>query len=122
MPPEDNLRQPEVHEKGWGRELWLANSKLYCGKILELNKDKKCSIHFHKIKSETFCILKGSVEMRLYYQGYPGQPTILKMQEGDIIDIPIHLPHQFYGLENSRILEISTQHFEEDSYRYVKGD
>jgi len=122
MTLEDNLRQPEVHEKGWGRELWIANSRLYCGKILELNRGKQCIIHDHNIKFETFCILEGLVEMRLYYQGYPGEPTVLEMQEGDTIDIPRHLPHQFYGLEDSRILEISTQHFEEDSHRYVKGD
>ena len=47
----DNLiTKPEVHEKGWGRELWIVNSELYCSKIMELTKDKKCSIHYHKIK------------------------------------------------------------------------
>ncbi len=118
----EDVLKPEIHEKGWGKELWLANSNLYCGKILELNEGKKCSIHYHKIKDETFCILEGLVEMRLYNEGYPGEPKILIMRPHQIIHISQNLPHQFYGLVNSKILEISTQHFEEDSYRYVKGD
>ena len=30
--------------------------------------------------------------------------------------------HRFYGLKDSKILEISTQHFEEDSYRESESD
>jgi hypothetical protein len=48
-------RQP-VHtvDKGWGREVWIANGKLYCGKILEIKKGKRCSLHYHKLKTESF--------------------------------------------------------------------
>jgi len=116
------VTQPEVHPKGWGRELWIANLPLYCGKILELNKGKRCSIHYHKIKDETFYILSSKVQMNLYHNSYPGDPTSIVMQPGDTIHIPQKLSHQFIGLEDSQILEISTQHFEEDSYRLLKGD
>lgn len=119
---EDRVSNPEIHQKGWGRELWIANSELYCGKILELNEGKQCSIHHHKLKDETFYILDGLVEMRMYYEGYPGERTILIMHPNETIHIPRNVPHQFYGLKYSRILEISTQHFEEDSYRHVRGD
>ena len=61
MLPNTSTSQPEIHPKGWGRELWIANSELYCGKILELNEDKRCSIHYHKLKDETFYILSGNV-------------------------------------------------------------
>jgi len=37
--------------KGWGREVWLVNDELYCGKILEIVKGKRCSLHFHKLKN-----------------------------------------------------------------------
>ena len=37
--------------KGWGREVWLVNNELYCGKILEIVKGKRCSLHFHKLKN-----------------------------------------------------------------------
>ena len=119
----DNLiTKPEVHEKGWGRELWIVNSELYCSKIMELTKDKKCSIHYHKIKDETFYILSGKVQMNLYPTGYPGEAKIEMMKPGDTLHIPRELIHQFIGIEDSQILEVSTQHFEEDSYRLLKGD
>ena len=33
-------------QKGWGYEQWMANSELYCGKLLVVFADKKCSIHY----------------------------------------------------------------------------
>ena len=117
-----SITHPYIHPKGWGRELWIANNELYCSKILEVNKGKKCSIHYHKIKDETFCILDGVVEMRIWEDGYPGEQTTIIMRKDDTLHIPVGLPHQFFGIENSKILEVSTQHFEEDSYRYVRGD
>ncbi len=41
-----NRRRMPVHiePKGWGREVWIANNPLYCGKILEIRKGKRCSL------------------------------------------------------------------------------
>jgi hypothetical protein len=37
--------------------------------------------------------------------------------------IPPNTPHQFIGVDaQSTIIEISTEHFEDDSYRIQKGD
>ena len=34
-----NPRMPvHIEPKGWGREVWIANNPLYCGKILEIRK------------------------------------------------------------------------------------
>src|SRR4051812_37450647 len=41
-------------DKIWGREIWITNTALYCGKHLLLNKGYQCSLHYHKIKDETF--------------------------------------------------------------------
>ncbi len=122
MIEESVLKKPEVYPKGWGRELWIANSPLYCGKIMELKKDKRCSIHFHEVKDETFYVLSGVVQMNIYPNGYPGEPKEIVMNPGDTLHIPQQLAHQFIGLEDSTILEVSTQHIEKDSYRLVKGD
>ena len=112
----------EEHVKGWGKEIWIVNSDLYCGKKLILSNGKRCSIHYHKIKDETFYIQRGMVQMDVYLAGYPGSFERRIMIPGDVLHIPPHLPHQFLGLEDSEIFEFSTQHFEEDSYRYVRGD
>lgn len=112
----------EVHKKGWGEELWIINTNLYCGKKLILNKDKKCSVHFHKLKDETFYVQSGLVKMDLYEDGYPNNPKTLILKKGESVRIPPLLPHQFFGLEDSEIFEFSTQHFEEDSFRLAPGD
>jgi len=95
---------------------------LYCGKKLIINKGKKCSIHYHKIKDETFFIQGGKVRMEIYPEGYPREVKRIIMNAGDILHIPVGLVHQFFGIGNSEMFEFSTQHFEEDSYRYVYGD
>jgi hypothetical protein len=33
--------------KRWGREVWISQQLAYCGKILEICRDKRCSFHFH---------------------------------------------------------------------------
>ena len=46
-------------EKGWGHELWIHNSPMYCGKLLVFNANKKFSMHYHKLKHETWYVNKG---------------------------------------------------------------
>ena len=60
------IRQPvHIEPKGWGREVWLANNELYCGKILEINKGKRCSLHFHKLKTESFFLRAGRLRVTI---------------------------------------------------------
>ncbi len=138
-----SVETAEIHGKGWGREEWIVNNGLYCGKKLILNKDKKCSIHYHIRKYETFYIEEGKVQMYIYPNGEVnwleteldeknknlqdlvrqlGQRKCFIMKKGDVLHIPRGLPHQFYGLEDSKVFEFSTEHFEEDSYRIERGD
>ena len=104
-----NLK-PEIHEKVWGREEWIANNYKYCGKKLILNKGKRCSLHHHKLKDETFYLQSGKILMEL-----DGSERILN--PGEYIEIPKTNLHRFSGLEDSVIFEFSTQHFDSDSYR-----
>lgn len=100
----------EKHDKVWGRELWIANSDKYCGKILELRKGFRCSIHFHKNKDETFFISEGKVLMEV-----DGKSKV--MLPGEVQHIAPGIKHRFTGLEDSKIIEFSTHHEEDDSYR-----
>ena len=101
-------------EKVWGREYWIVNSKKYCGKILTLRKGYRCSLHAHKIKDETFYILDGEVLMEV------GDKTQV-MKSGDIVHIVPNVYHRFTGITDSKIVEFSTQHFDNDSYRNTKS-
>jgi hypothetical protein len=57
---ESRFRKP-IHfvKKGWGSELWPGNGELYCGKILCFDQGEKCSLHYHKLKTETFYLPAG---------------------------------------------------------------
>jgi len=100
--------------KVWGYEIWIANNSLYCGKILVLKKNHFCSLHSHKLKDETFYILEGMVLMEV-------GDDAKTMVDGDTVHIKPGILHRFTGLDDSKIIEISTQHFEDDSIRISRS-
>ena len=108
--------------KGWGFEKWIVNSKEYCGKLLYFAKGRKCSWHYHVLKDETFYIQSGKIILR--YSDDDDIDTASKtiLRTGDHFHIYTGLRHQMYALEDTELFEFSTQHFEEDSYRLLKGD
>ena len=110
--------RPEIHEKVWGREEWICNNEKYCGKKLVLKKGYRCSIHHHKVKDETFFVLKGSVLLER------GENCEMKdiLNEGDSVRLLPNTWHRFTGIKNSEILEFSTKHMEEDSYRKSQSE
>ncbi len=120
------MRRPRppvnIVPKGWGRELWIANGDLYCGKLLEIRKGKKCSLHYHKLKTESFFLRSGRIKMRI--KESPESETIeeFELNAGDCMDIPPGLVHQMEAVEDAELFEFSTQHFDEDSHRIVRGD
>jgi mannose-6-phosphate isomerase len=109
-----------IQPKGWGEEHWIHNGEDYCGKKMFLKKGKRCSLHYHVKKSETFFVQKGKVQMELVRDG--GKLEVFVMNPGDTCEIAPYLQHRFTGLEDSEMFEFSTQHFEDDSYRIEKGD
>jgi mannose-6-phosphate isomerase-like protein (cupin superfamily) len=112
----------KVVPKGWGREVWLVNNELYCGKILEILKGKRCSLHFHKLKTESFYLRAG--RLRVYVRDSPTADGVedFELSAGECMDIPRGLVHQMLALEDSELFEFSTQHFDSDSYRLAAGD
>ena len=108
-------------EKGWGYELWIHNSSDYCGKVLVIFAGKKCSLHHHELKKETFYLQSGLIWVRTIDER--GRESEFEMQPGDVLEIPPRLKHQFGGIaEVSEIMEFSTEHFESDSIRTTPGD
>jgi mannose-6-phosphate isomerase-like protein (cupin superfamily) len=120
---EQFVRSPvHVEPKGWGREVWIANNDQYCGKILEIKKGKRCSLHFHKLKTESFYLRSGHLRLRVKESVSSAFVREFDLYEGECMDVSPGLVHQMEALEDSELFEFSTQHFESDSYRIVKGD
>jgi mannose-6-phosphate isomerase-like protein (cupin superfamily) len=45
-----------------------------------------------------------------------------ELSAGECMDVPPGLVHQMEALEDTELFEFSTQHFDSDSYRLVRGD
>jgi mannose-6-phosphate isomerase-like protein (cupin superfamily) len=112
----------EIIKKGWGCEKIIVNNEKYCGKILCFNKHKKCSFHYHLKKEETFYLQSGSIELIYGFSDEIKEAEKILLLPGDSFHIPIGLRHQMIASEYSELFEFSTQHFDEDSYRVIKGD
>lgn len=102
------------HEKVWGSECWMVNNEEYCGKLLFLKKNHKCSMHYHKLKHETFIVTKGVILMEL-------DGEVFIMSEGDAVEVDRGMKHSFTGITDATILEVSTQHYDDDSFRDDKS-
>ena len=135
-------------KKVWGSEDWLVLNEKYCAKFLNLNHKYQCSVHYHARKDETFYVLAGEVELYVvellpYYQIYPltnddittyykeiqkRKKEILtsmvkvRLTTGQQYRLKPFTAHRFTSITSgSKILEISTTHYEEDSYRLTES-
>jgi len=121
------MERPTPHKgktvkKAWGYELWIRNTEKYCGKLLVFNKDARFSMHYHLLKEETWYVSKGE----FYYiviNTDTAEKERYRITEGDVIHLNQGQPHQLIAItQDATIFEISTQHFDEDSYRVEPGD
>ena len=108
--------------KGWGFEKWIVNNEEYCGKLLYLVKDKSCSWHYHKLKDEVFYVQSGRVLVRYSERDDRNSAQEITLGPGDNFHVYRGLRHQMTALEDTELFEFSTQHFDSDSHRLIKGD
>ena len=112
LPRKVKVKMTHVN-KGWGWERWICNGPEYCGKLLFFNKGKRCSWHVHRLKDEVFYLQNGKIIVKASQQ---------ILSPGENFHVYRGLRHQMIALEDSELFEFSTQHFDSDSYRIVKGD
>ena len=107
--------------KGWGEELIIENNEMYCGKLLKFNMGCKFSMHYHLLKDETWYVQEG----KFIYKWIDTETAEVNeeiLYEGDVVRQRVGQPHQLKALTDGVVFEVSTQHFDEDSYRIIKGD
>ena len=109
-------------KKGWGYEKWIVNKEEYCGKLLFFNKGKCCSWHHHEIKDEVFYLQSGKMIVKFSEGDDIEEAEQILLEPGQNFYIYPGLRHQMVALEDSELFEFSTQHFDSDSYRILKGD
>jgi mannose-6-phosphate isomerase-like protein (cupin superfamily) len=92
-------------------EFWLANEEKagYCGKFLFVIDGQTCPYHYHKIKHETFFVVKGKLQMII-----DNQPRM--MMEGDVLVMEPGTTHSFTGIGPALLLEVSMPSHQGDSH------
>lgn len=108
--------------KGWGFEKWIVNNEEYCGKLLYFVKEKKCSWHYHILKDETFYLQSGKIVLKYSDNDEISLSKEIILTRGDKFHVYRGLRHQMMAIEDTELYEFSTQHFEEDSIRIIRGD
>jgi quercetin dioxygenase-like cupin family protein len=84
-------------------EYWIVNDREnnYCGKFLFLFAGQRCPLHYHKIKDETFFIVRGTVAMEADGQA-------LTLREGDVFKMAPGRQHTFAAQDGpALVLEVS---------------
>jgi mannose-6-phosphate isomerase-like protein (cupin superfamily) len=122
MKLEVEIKQPLKVEKAWGYELWIHNDEEYCGKLLVFNyTGDKFSMHYHLKKKESWYVQQCSFIFS-WIDVDDGKLYSKIIKVGDSVTIERGLPHQLQAIDdNSTIYEVSTQHFNEDSYRIFRN-
>lgn len=111
----------EIVKKGWGKEIIFVNNDEYCGKLLCFEKDKKFSMHYHIKKKETWYVSKGSFIL-IWVETDTGTTHTEYLKVGDVITNERGEPHQLIALEEAEVFEVSTKHYDDDSFRMWKGN
>ena len=83
-------------------EYWISNETEagYCGKYLFVFDGQQCPAHSHRVKHETFFLVRGCLKVTL-----DGEPIVLR--PGQVLPIPAGHVHSFEGDGNSLLLELS---------------
>ncbi|MCX5658873.1 MAG: D-lyxose/D-mannose family sugar isomerase [Planctomycetota bacterium] len=92
-------------------EAWIANEEAagYCGKYMFLTDGQECPLHHHKVKHETFFIVRGEFSVSV-----DGQRRVLK--EGQSLAILPGQVHSFRGIGEALMLELSMPCVVRDNY------
>jgi mannose-6-phosphate isomerase-like protein (cupin superfamily) len=110
-------RYKEVKKK-WGKEIWVINNELYCYKILICDQNiwsSEGKFHYHKIKDETFVVTLGTLILEVIKNDSIDK---ILMKQNDSYRIKPLTLHRFKAFSPvCKFIEISTTHFDEDSYR-----
>ena len=92
-------------------EFWVANDTEhgYCGKLLFIFAGQTCPYHHHRLKHETFFIVKGTLRMKM------GEEELI-MHAGDLLAMPPGVGHAFTGVGPALVLEVSMPSILQDNF------
>jgi mannose-6-phosphate isomerase len=108
----DRSFEPRTVDKPWGSELIWADSEHYAGKILSVKAGESLSLQYHEVKDESWYVLEGRALLEL---GGVGEGTLEEREivPGEAFRFRPGTVHRVTGIEDTRILEVSTAHLDD---------
>lgn len=101
----------DVGARSWGREILIAHTPDYIGKVLYMNAGYAGGLQYHREKVETFYLHSGRA--RVTTDKGDGRLTSWEMQPGESYHIPAGAVHQVEAIEDCVFFECSTPHFDD---------
>ncbi len=103
--------EPRRVDKPWGHETWWADTDVYAGKLLHVDKGHRLSLQLHRAKDESSYLLSG----RLRVTRGPGPDELQEevVEPGFSWRVEPGTVHTIEALEDSVVLEVSTPHLDD---------
>jgi mannose-6-phosphate isomerase len=101
----------DVGARQWGREVLIAHTTQYIGKVLYMNAGHAGGLQYHRQKIETFFLFSGRALVTT--DKGDGILTSWEIQPGDSIHVPAGAVHKVEALEDSVFFECSTPVFDD---------
>lgn len=107
--------------KQWGREVHLVNDRItdLCCKYLHINAGHQFSYHSHDIKEEYFVLLEGEAVLH-WIDTEVGEERQQYLDKTKPVFIKRLLPHSVEAITDCVVMEISTFHRDDDSFRMYR--
>jgi sialic acid synthase SpsE/D-lyxose ketol-isomerase len=94
--------------------LTCVNNDEYAKKLIIMLPGQLHPEHFHKLKKESFHILHG--EMDIFIDSGNMSTSVIKLNKGEIFTVDRGVKHGFHSKNGVVFEEISTRHFNDDSF------
>lgn len=111
MRPIERFEPYDVGERTWGREVLIAHTPHYTGKILYMKAGHAGGLQYHVEKDETFHLVSG--EALVDYDDGTGALVQLLMEPGMSVHVPPGAPHRVTAVSDCVFFEASTPHFDD---------
>jgi mannose-6-phosphate isomerase len=103
--------RPRKVDKPWGWELVWAESEAYVGKLLFVRAGESLSLQYHEQKDESWLVQQGRAQLELGSVG--GELETTEIGPDDAFRFPPGTVHRVTALEDTLVVEVSTQHLDD---------
>lgn len=111
MPAIERFEPRELGPKAWGRELVIAETPRYLGKVLYMNAGFGGPFQFHERKEESFFLLSGIAKLK--FRDEDGEDHVTTIHGGDAIHVPCGAAHQVTAVTDCVMFEVGLPVFDD---------